>query len=295
VNALAAAARNRLRERAQEYPLSTVADIPGCNHHGVMIRCFAFSLVALVLLCSKPVSAAPQVGATQPAAEPGPPEDMIDFLGRRRECSKLAPEPGEALPAPRPGSWREWLRCGTLAAEEVELRRRYRNDARALRYLDQAPSAFALDAIVAYTYDGPPPALVERSEQRGVAADGRVAWRMILDRKAAGGRATAVTVSWGNHASRTIYLDNRMFPWLALTSAWVAVKERPQEEFIVEMRYGFVRGWCGDVDRDDRGRVSVYFKPEGVEVFRQDPTNCNASYQELARGAFAAPPAARRR
>jgi hypothetical protein len=260
-----------------------------------MIRYFALSLVTLVPLCAQPVSAASQASAAQPGAETGPPEDMIDFLGRRRECSNLAPEPGEVLPAPRPGSWREWLRCGALAAEEAGLRHRYQHDARALSYLDQAPSAFRLDAIVTHTYDGPPPALVERSEQRGVAADGRTAWRMILDRKAAGGRATAVTVSWGNHASRTIYLDNRMFPRLDLTSAWVAVRERPHEALILEMRYGFVRGWCGDVDRDDRARVSLYFRPESVEVFRQDLTNCNFNYRELEPRAFAAPPPARRR
>ena len=118
---------------------------------------------------------------------------------------------------------------------------------------------------------------------------------MILDRHAADGRATAVTVTWANHRSRTIYLDNQMFPWLDLTSAWVALRERPREALSLEMRYGPTRGWCGDLDRDDRSRVSMYFRPEGVEVFRQGSTNCNGSYQKLEASAFAAPPPAVRR
>ena len=259
-----------------------------------MLFSFAPSFVLLAALSTNPASATSGVGAVQPDIETGPPEDMIDFLGRRKECADLAPEAGEALPAPPPGSWREWLRCETLSAEEQALRRRYGSDTRAIAFLNKAPSDFRSEAITVHTYDGPPPARVEHAEQRGVDADGRIPWRMVLDREAAEGRATAVTVSWGSYPGRTIYLDNQMFPWLDLSSAWVAIRGRPEEALNIEMRYGAVRGWCGDVDRDDRSRVSVSFTPEGVQVSRQDRTNCNSNYEELRASDFAEPPPARR-
>jgi hypothetical protein len=117
---------------------------------------------------------------------------------------------------------------------------------------------------------------------------------MVLDLQAAEGRATAVTVSWQNRPSRTIYLDNQMFPWLDLTSASVALGERPHESVRIELRYGPARDWCGDVDPDDRSRVSLNFMSGGVEVSRQDRTNCNSDYQELKTSDFAAPPPAPR-
>lgn len=259
-----------------------------------MLRCVAPSVLLFAALPANAASAASSVSPAQPEAETGPPEDMIDFLGRRKECVDLAPEPGEVIPAPPSGSWREWLRCETLSAEEQALRRRYASDSRAIAFLDQAPSDFRWETITVHTYDGPPPGRVEHAEQRGFDAGGRIPWRLVLNRQAAEGRATAVTVSWGSYPSRTIYLDNQMFPWLDLTSAWVAVRERPNEALSIQMRYGFARGWCGDVDRDDRSRVSVYFRPDGIAVFRQDRTNCNGNYQELEASVFAAPPPAQR-
>lgn len=260
-----------------------------------MPRHLSSSFVLSVALWASPVFAASDVGAASPIMETDPPEDMIDFLGRRKECSDLAPEPEKILPQPAPGSWREWLGCENLAAEESALRRRYESDGRAIAFLNQAPSDFRLDNIIVHTYDGPPPARVERSEQRGLDAGGRIAWRMVLDRGAAEGRATAITVSWANYPSRTIYLDNGMLPWLDLTSAWVAIRERPHEALSLELRYGFMRGWCGDVDRDDRSRVSIYFRPESIDVSRQDRTDCNSNYRALEPGAFTAPPPAPRR
>lgn len=259
-----------------------------------MLRYLSVWIVVLVAVATATVSAASGVQLTQADLETGPPADMIDFLGRRRECAQLAPEPGEVVPAPPPGSWREWLRCETLPAEEVALRRRYESDARAIAFLDQAPGAFRLETITVHAYDGPPPGRVEHAEQRGLDSGGRIPWQMVLDRQATEGRATAVTVSWGNHRTRTIYLDSQMFPWLDLTSAWVALSERPREALILELRYGSVRGWCGDVDRDDRPRVYVYFRPRGVEVSRQDRTNCDNNYDELQPSAFVAPPPVRR-
>lgn len=260
-----------------------------------MLRYFAPSIAFLVALSGNSTSANARISTAQSDSEADPPEDMIDFLGRRKECADFAPELNEALPAPPAGSWREWLRCDTLGAEEQALRRRYGSDRQAIAFLNQAPRDFRLQTIIVNTYDGPPPGKVEHAEQRGFDSDGRISWQMILDRKAAEGRATAVTVSWGSYPSRTIYLDNQMFPWLDLTSAWVAIRERPYEALSIEIRYGPYRGWCGDTDRDDRSRVDISFKPNSADVSRQDRANCNVNYEEVEASAFAAPPPTLRR
>lgn len=274
-------------------------DLPRSTHCGRsrlraswdMLRHLIRSLSLLAACSGGHVSAASGTSGAQSDVETDPPRDMIDFLGRRQECADGAPELGEALPAPRPGSREEWLRCETLPAEELALRRRYQGNSRARAFMDQSPSDFRLETIVTHSYDGPPPARVKRVEQSGLDSSGRMAWRMVLEREAAGGRATAISVSWGQGRSRTIYLDDRTFPWLDIRSAWVALRERPYEALIIEARYGPVRGWCGDVESDDRARVSVYFHAQGqVKVSRQDATNCAGSYDELEPGAFLSPP-----
>jgi hypothetical protein len=260
-----------------------------------MLRHFALSLLFLAALPADAGAAASGGGVLQPDGETDPPEEMIDFLGRRKECARLAPEPGEVLPTPARGSWREWLRCEALPAEEQTLRRRYASDRLALAFLDAAPGEFRLGTITVNTYDGPPAGEVENAEQRGHDASGRIAWRMGLDGQAADGRATAVTVSWGRHPPRTVYLDSRMFPLLDLSSARAAVGERPDDALTIVLRYGPGRGWCGDLDGDDRSRLWLSFRPRGLQVSRQERTNCNPNYEELDARAFAAPPLAVRR
>lgn len=246
-------------------------------------------MALLMPLLDAPAAFAFDSHATPPEIAVEPPDDMIDFLGRRRECAEFAPEPGETLRPPPVGSRREWWRCEALPDEERALRRRYSGNATATAFLNQAPSEFRLDRIVTYIHDGSRPGKVEHAEQRGFDASGRIPWEMVLDLQASQGRATSVAVSWSAQPSRTIYLDNRMFPGLDLSSAWVAVREAPRESIDIEMRYGSGRGWCGDVDRDDRPRVSIHLGPEGVEVFRQERTNCNTNFDRLEPGAFAEP------
>lgn len=273
-----------------------IADFNGAEHYEAMVRYFSPFVALLVALLASPASAASGLLIGQPEFETGPPGDMIDFLGRRKECADVALQFDGPVSAPPPGSWREWLRCEAIAGEEQALRRRFVGDTRAIAFLDEAPTDFQLNrwSIVVNTYDGPPAGRVERAEQRGFDAGGRIAWRMVLDRQAVEGR-TAVTVSWGDHPSRTIYLDDEMFSLLDLSSAWVAIREGPYESLSIEMRYGVIRGWCGDVDRDDRSRVSLSFKPSHTTVSRQDRTNCNGNYVEVEASAYAAPlPAIRR-
>ena len=272
--------------------LRPIADIPCTGHHGAVLRRSAASILALAALQGSATSAASNSGF-QPTIT-GPPAGIIDFLGRRKECADWAPEPGEVLPEPPAGSRLEWLRCATLPAEEQELRRRYAGDTGAMTFLDQAPGDFRSNTIIVTTNDGPPLARVEHAEQRGLDASGRIPWQIVLDRQAAGGGDTEVTVSWGSYPARTIYLDNQLFPELDITSALVAIMERPYEALNIELRYGFVRGWCGYVEGDDRSRVAMIFRPASVEVSRHDRTNCNAGYEQVAPSSLVSPPARHR-
>ena len=258
----------------------------------MVLRRSAASILALAALQASATLAASSVNALQPTVT-GPPANIIDFLGRRKECADWAPEPDEVLPAPPPGSRLEWLRCATLPAEEQELRRRYAGDTGAMTFLNQAPADFRSNTIIVTTNDGPPLARVEHAEQRGLDAGGHIPWRIVLERQAAEGRATEVTVSWGSYPDRTIYLENQLFPELDITSALVAIMERPYAALTIELRYGFVRGWCGYVEGDDRSRVAIILKPASVEVSRHDRTNCNGGYEQVAPRSLVGPPPAR--
>lgn len=222
-----------------------------------------------------------------------PPGDMIDFLGRRRECAERAPRPGEPRP-PETDLRHAWLRCGDLAREEDGLRRRYAEHAVAMAYLDQAPSEFELGRIFALSRHGPP-AIVERSEFSGTDLSGRVRWTLEVDGRADGGRATSVTVSWGEHPRRTIYLDNIALPYLDTFPEAVELIVDPDEgRLMVELKYGFRRGWCGNIDPDDRPTVSIQFWRERIAVYVHDMANCASdSYEEVDADRLRHPPSGR--
>jgi hypothetical protein len=217
------------------------------------------------------------------AAEP--PEDMIDFLGRRRECTSITPEPGESRPPPPPDSWSAWLRCEDLQREEAALRRLHAGDLAAIAFLDRPPETFKLDRLVVRGYDGPPYGLVERVAQEGLDPVRRVPWRAVLDRRARKARATSVSVSWGAHPPRTIYLDNERLAGIDLATLSVALKpEPPYEGLLLELRYGYGRGWCGALEEDDRGRIFLRFAPDLVTGRYEDMTNCGGDSHDLELG-----------
>lgn len=239
--------------------------------------------LAVLAVAGPAAAAATTAQGSRPRAEiPGPPEAMIDFLGRRRECAGLAPLPGEPIVPPAPGSWREWLQCDRIPAEESALRGQFSADPSALAYLDQPPEHFELDSFLIHAYHGPPRGIVAQIELAGTDHSERLRWRLAADSEAAGGRATSITVSWGTHRTRTIRLDNRRVPRLDVGSVWVALGPEPaRDELYLEMRYDFPRGWCGDIDRDDRPRLTITFRPDGARVLRQDKTNCGGGYEEM--------------
>jgi hypothetical protein len=241
-----------------------------------------------VLTVAGPATAA-QRGAPR-AAMPGPPEIMIDFLGRRRECAGLAASPDEPATRPAPGSWREWLRCDRIPAEEAALRRQFAADAAALAFLNQPPEDFEPEFVQVHSYHGPPRGNVTHIELSGTDHSGRVRRRLVADNQADDGRATSISVSWGTHRARTILIDNRRVPWLDVGSVWVALGIEPnRDQLNLEMRFDFARGWCGDVDRDDRPRLSITFTDVGARAFRQNKTNCMGGYEELQADAAETP------
>ena len=243
----------------------------------------ALCLLLLIGSCTAPgdgARAAGQAAPPPPPAEADPPRPMIDFLGRRKNCADYAPDPDEPEPPPHPDSWLAWLRCGDLAAEEAELRRRYRADAAAIAHLDQPPEKFRLSEIVVRSYDGPPAARVEQAQQSGTDAEGRTRWRVILDGTA--GSATAVTASWEGMPTRTVHLDHGLFPNLDLGTLQVAFKSRPPHARLsLDLRYDYPRGWCGHVDLDDRPYASIAFAPDHIIVSRQDMTDCSGNYGDV--------------
>jgi hypothetical protein len=160
-----------------------------------------------------------------------------------------------------------------------------------MAFLDQPPERFKLRTIRVHSYDGPPSVVVEQAEQRGVSENGRTRWRVALDSRMANRHATSVSVHWGRHPTRTIFLEHALLPGLDLSSLQVFLADDPpREKMLLALRYDVRRGWCGDVDPDDRPQVWITFLPDGVSASRQDMTNCRGDYEELDPGRLTRPP-----
>ena len=212
--------------------------------------------------------------AQAPAAtEASPPEEMIDFLGRRRLCGEL-PSPAERA-AFAQAEWRR-LACGSLAAEALQWRAHFRGNAEALAWLDRDPRDFrVVGAIVVHSWDGPPGAYVRRMEWSGSEEGGPVPFRLVIDTEAENGAATLFTASYGDVPARSFRIDNARFPWLDLQSARAALGNRtPQGELQIALRFGFRRGYCPDSDGDDRPHLFVRFARDRISASYEDRSNC---------------------
>lgn len=213
----------------------------------------------------------------QVAAEaPPPPEEMIDFLGRRRLCIEL-PAESERSAAER-AEWRR-LACASLASEEARWRERYRRDADARAWLDRDPRDFRVTgSIVVSSWDGPPGAYVHRMEWTGTEEGGPASFRLVIDTDAENGAATVFTASYADLPARTFRIDNARFPWLDLQSVHAALGSRaPRDELHVDLRFGYRRGYCPDADADDRPRLTILFRRDRIAASYEDRTNCGFS------------------
>jgi hypothetical protein len=211
---------------------------------------------------------------------PQPPEQMIDFLGRRRLCREL-PEPTDR----RPGDEREWARlnCVSLPEEERSWRARYESNADVRLWLDQDPLDFRLPRIVVSSNDGPPRADVHHMDVTGVSYDDGSPFRVSADTGAGAGRYTTFTVSFADVPERVFTVDNARFPFVDLQSLEVAYgRLPPNDELIIDLRFGYPRGYCTDTDDDDRPSLTIYFNRAELHGYYQDMTNCRYKTETLA-------------
>jgi hypothetical protein len=211
----------------------------------------------------------------QPAAAPDPeppPEEIIDFLGRRRLCLELPP------PAERSifhqSEWRR-LACASLASEERMWRDHYRGNAGALAWIDRDPRDFRMPGIIASGYDGPASAFVHRIEIEGTENGGPARFRLTIDSDSENGGATLFTASYGDVPARSFRIDNSLFPWLDLQSVRTALRAQPPgDDLTLDIRFGYQRGYCAQVDGDDRPRLNISFHRDRVSANYEDRTNC---------------------
>ncbi|HEX8257414.1 MAG TPA: hypothetical protein VF589_07260 [Allosphingosinicella sp.] len=255
---------------------------------------FQLPLIAALVALSGPVGA-PQA-AQSVAPGPGaagvsdviegvePPEEMIDFLGRRQLCHELREE-GPPRTDDRARVMREELErlaCSSLPAEEKLLRSKFAADAASIAWLDGDPATFKIGRIVATLYHGPPPVRAHRIEQRGADHRGEASYHLLIDTRAEGGRSTTVTAAFGDVPSRTITLSNARFPHIDPGSIFAAVETKgPRAGMLVTIRHGYLRGYCGTVEEDDRPKIALTFAATEVTGSYTDMTNCRPDSVEL--------------
>jgi hypothetical protein len=205
--------------------------------------------------------------APAPDAEP-PPQEMIDFLGRRRLCLELPPA-AERSAAYQAEARR--LACASLPSEERSWRDHVRGNAGALAWLDRDPRDFQMPGIMVRSWDGPPGAYVHRMEWTGTENGGPAPFHLSIDSDTDNGAATLVTAAFGDVPARSFRVDNGRFPWLDLQSVRAA---QSGDLLRVEIRFGYRRGYCADVGRDDRPLLTIRFARARVTAAFEDRTNC---------------------
>jgi hypothetical protein len=204
-----------------------------------------------------------------------PPEAMVDFLGRRRLCLEL-PAPDQRNAYEQSESRR--LACTGLAAEERVWRDRYRGSADALAWLDRDPRDFRMPGIMVRSGDGPPGAYVHRMEWTGTENGGPAPFRLGIDSDAEQGATTLITASYGDVPERSFRVDNARFPWLDLQSVRASLGT---DLLRIDLRFGYRRGYCGELDEDDRPILTIRFARDRASATFEDRTNCAIRNVEL--------------
>ncbi len=207
----------------------------------------------------------------QPVIPPdaaAPPEEMVDFLGRRRLCLALqAPDQRNV----HEQSESRRLACASLAAEERVWRDRLRGNANGLAWLDRDARDFRLPGMTVRSGNGPPGAYVHRMEWNGTENGGPAQFHLSIDSDAELGAATWISASYGDAAARTFRIDNARFPWLDLQSVRAALGD---DMLRIDIRFGYRRGYCGELDEDDRPNLTIRFTRDRVRATFEDRTNC---------------------
>jgi len=227
--------------------------------------------LAFLALLSQPAPVATEL--------PPPPEEMIDFLGRRRLCHDLPASAERNLAEQAEG---RRLACDALPSEERHWRDHYRGNATVTAWLDQDPFNFRLPVISVSGWDGPPPAYVHRMEWTGTESGGPASFHLVIDTDAENGAATLFTASYDDVPARTFRIDNGHFPWLDLQSVTAHLGSRGARDYLdVDIRFGYRRGYCALFDEDDRPRLAIVFHRDRVSASYQDRTNCRTDFVSL--------------
>jgi hypothetical protein len=227
-------------------------------------------MILPLLLFAVQAASPPEDGDALNFTRDDPPIEMIDFLGRRRQCAY------SGVPADE----QTRLHCATLPGEERAFRARFANDAAALRWLDQAPLAFRLDHRLVADLDSSEPTTPRRTEQSGVDDEGRP-YRLIINTEADGGRSTSIDVAFAGWPIRRFALSNRDFPLIDLQSLLVSVWGDIDPRFGVRLRFGHMRGYCAELDYDDREIVSIAFTRNEGTGYVTRRTNCERVYERI--------------
>jgi hypothetical protein len=131
-------------------------------------------------------------------------------------------------------------------------------------------------------YDGPPPADARHLLLTGRSFDTGSTFRLSIDHDARRGRFTTFTATFADLTPRTFAVDNERFPGIDLQSVGVALgRSAPSEALIVELRFGYRRGYCSINEQDDRPKLSIYFYRSEIRASYQDRTNCRTDYRSL--------------
>jgi hypothetical protein len=238
--------------------------------------------VLLVGLGSLPGEAQPMQQPDRNPAEvrdirPDPPEEMIDFLGRRRLCSSLRGDNRRGA-----AEWRRARSCDALADEEQRWRQMQADNPVAMAWLNDDPRQFELGVIVASSYHGPPGVRLSHVDQEGVDPVSGLPVELHVDAQAESGRYVRITAAWGDVSARTVQFPVSEFPYFDPGSIWMALGSTdPDGGLLVEARYALPRGYCGNIDEDDRPRLSIHFTRTAVTASRQTMRNCNGDYSDV--------------
>jgi hypothetical protein len=212
---------------------------------------------------------------------PEPPQDIVDFLGRRAECLMLRDGWGGAVPPQGDQDHEAWRRyeCEGITEEEAVLRRRHGGDPTYIAALDRNPRRFqpGMITVTSYEFGGP---LIEAMELRAVDPQRQRQIRLAFDKHAAGSRATRVSAFIDGVHVGDVMLDNRRFEDIDLQTA---ISYFTSSGGIgVSLRYGFPRPWCFEND-DGRPMVDLVFEDDGrVSASQRLFVNCRGNSEDIS-------------
>ena len=225
------------------------------------------------------LAALTQTGSPDAAPAAEPPEDIVDFLGRRAQCLRLGVGRDRAAPEPGTRYHRIWQRyaCDRIGAEEELLRRRHAGDATYIAALNRNERRFNLGQIIVTSYELGGPAL-EAMELRARDVERQRGIRLNFDTTAEAGRATRISASVDGAPLGEVLLDNRRFEYIDIRTALPFFT--PVGGLGISLRYGDPQPWCF-VNDDGRPTLDIDFRDGRPSASRLRYINCVGEREEI--------------